>query len=137
MNKEQYFEFHDEFTRSMATITREKNSDYTGSSGDPFANFTRVEALGICSTEQGFLTRMTDKLCRISSFVQKGTLLVKDESVQDTLKDLANYSILMAAFIESKKKPPTEGSPALAAHLQWLEPNQPMSIDPQADWIAP
>lgn len=103
MNKDEYFRFHDAFTKSMSEITRAKNADYTGKTSDPFANFTRVEVLGVCSTEQGFLTRMTDKLCRITSFVQNGQLLVKDESVQDTLKDLANYCALFAGYIESKK----------------------------------
>jgi len=76
---------------------------YTGNDPDPFGNFNRVDQLGICSTEQGFLTRMTDKFCRIISFVQKGELLVKEESVQDTLHDLANYCALMSGYIESKK----------------------------------
>lgn len=87
----------------MVTTAREKNTDYAGAGSDPFANFSRVEALGICKVEVGFLTRMTDKMSRINSFVQAGTLAVKDESVQDTLRDLANYSLLMLAYIESKK----------------------------------
>ena len=67
-----------------------KNKDYTGGSDDPFANFKSVEVLGI-STEVGFLTRMMDKMKRIASFVHKGELAVKDESVTDTLQDLSNY----------------------------------------------
>lgn len=90
-------------TERMLKIARAKNQDYAGASADPFGNFARVETLGICKTEVGFLTRMTDKLCRISSFVAAGTLAVKDESVQDTLRDLANYSLLMLAYLESKK----------------------------------
>jgi hypothetical protein len=105
MTKEEYFKFHEAFTRSMYEITKAKNADYTGASSDPFANFSRVETLGICSTEQGFLTRMTDKLCRLASFAKQGTLQVKDESAQDTLKDLANYCILMSAYLESKRLP--------------------------------
>lgn len=54
-------------------------------------------------TEQGFLTRMMDKMKRISSFVEKGELQVKDESVTDTLRDLANYSCLLAGYIKSQK----------------------------------
>lgn len=103
MTKEQYMEFQKQTFDAMIEITRRKNADYTGASGDPFFNFTRVEALGIASTEQGFLTRMLDKFARITSFVQKGELQVKDESVQDTLRDLANYCILMLGYIESKK----------------------------------
>jgi hypothetical protein len=104
MTKDQYFQFHARCLERMTVITKAKNADYTGSSTDnPFANFTRVEGLGICSTEVGFLTRMTDKLCRLASFASKGELQVKDESVEDTLLDLANYCILLAGYLESKK----------------------------------
>lgn len=101
MTKTQYIEFFRQFTDEMVALTQKKNDDYSAGT-DPFANFTRVEAMGICSAEQGFLTRMTDKFSRISSFVQRGELSVKTESVKDTLMDLAVYSILMAAYLESK-----------------------------------
>jgi hypothetical protein len=103
MTKEQYLAFHKNCCERMITTTLAKNSDYTGTSPDPFANFRLVEAAGICTTEQGFLTRMSDKLSRTTSFVQKGTLLVQDETVEDTLIDLANYCILFAGYIKSKK----------------------------------
>jgi hypothetical protein len=102
--KERYLAYHKSCCDKLVEITAKKNADYTGTDPDPFANFTRVESLGIASTEQGFLTRMVDKLCRISSYVQKGTLQVNDESVEDTLLDLANYSILLAGYIKSKKE---------------------------------
>jgi hypothetical protein len=106
MNRLEYFQYHKQFCEVMQKITAAKNQDYCGKNGDadPFANFARVESLGICSVEQGFLVRMTDKLCRIASYVQKGELMVKDESVQDTLLDLANYSALMSGYIESLKR---------------------------------
>lgn len=90
-------------TKKMVEICKAKNADYSGAVEDAFANFARVETLGICKTEQGFLTRMTDKLCRIASFTAKGELQVKDESVEDTLLDLANYAILMRLYIKSKE----------------------------------
>ncbi len=103
MTKEQYFEWVTVRAQGRIKLQQRKNADYTGIGNNPFENFTRVEALGICSTEQGFLTRMTDKMCRITSFVQKGILEVKDESVDDTLNDLAAYCDLMAAYVESKR----------------------------------
>lgn len=108
MDRKEYFEFHKSCTEKMTEITRRKNLDYAGPGNDPFANFSRVEALGICSTEQGFLTRMTDKLSRLSSFAQSGELHVKDESAEDTLLDLANYCILMAGYLRSKKQENTK-----------------------------
>jgi hypothetical protein len=103
MDKVEYLKFHRECCDRMVEITAKKNHDYTGDSGDPFFNFTRVEAVGIASTEQGFLTRMWDKFARITTFVNKGVLKVSDESVEDTLLDLANYCILMAGYIRRKK----------------------------------
>lgn len=107
MNKEQLLQFVEDFYAKNMTTLVAKNADYSGGACDPFANFKAVELLGI-SPEEGFLTRMMDKMMRISSFVKKGELQVKDESVQDTLADLANYSALLAAFIESKKAEPIE-----------------------------
>lgn len=103
MTKEKYLDFHRSCCDRMIVITQMKNADYTGGSDDPFANFNRVELMGIATTEAGFLTRMMDKLCRVNSFVKNGSLQVNTESVEDTLLDLANYSILLAGYIRSKK----------------------------------
>jgi hypothetical protein len=103
MTKTEYFDFAEKFFDSCLEISKKKNADYTGGSTDPFANFKSVEALGI-KTEVGFLTRMMDKMKRISSFVHKGELQVKDESVIDSLNDLANYCSLMAGYIKSNEK---------------------------------
>lgn len=103
MTKIEYFEFAEKFFYDCVEISRKKNADYTGDNDNPFSNFTSVENLGI-KTEQGFLTRMMDKMARIGSYVSKGELQVKDESVTDTLRDLANYSCLLAGYIKSKQK---------------------------------
>lgn len=101
MTKEEYFRFADGFFSNCIMISRDKNSDYTGGSDDPFSNFTSVEILGI-QTEHGFLTRIMDKVKRIASYVENGELKVSDEKVMDTLTDLANYACLMAGYIMSK-----------------------------------
>lgn len=102
MTKQEYMKFHKEMCDKMVAITESKNQDYTGITQDPFANFRACEHMGVASTCQGFLTRMLDKIARVNSFAQRGTLSVKTESVLDTLMDLANYSILMAGFIKSE-----------------------------------
>jgi len=103
MNRNEYLEFHKECCDKMIDITTKKNHDYSGFGDSAFDNFKIVERCGIASVEQGFLTRMMDKISRINSFVKQGVCSVKDESVEDTLLDLANYSILMAGYIKSKK----------------------------------
>lgn len=106
MTKENYIAFHKAFCEDMVTITKMKNADYTGGSNDPFANFKGIGHLVDAPNviEIGFLTRISDKVARIGSFISKGTLEVKDESVMDTLKDLANYSALFAGYLQSKKE---------------------------------
>lgn len=104
MKTTEYLSFHKEVCDKMHEITVAKNHDYSGfSDDDPFANFRVVELCGIASVEQGFLTRMMDKMSRVNSFVKQGVCNVKDEKIEDTLLDLANYAILMSAFIQSKK----------------------------------
>lgn len=133
MTKTEYFEFAARFFEACQTISKAKNADYTGGAADPFANFKAVEILGI-TTEQGFLTRMMDKMKRIASFAEKGELQVKDESVTDTLRDLANYACLLAGYIESKKEP---GEVKMPSDVAVIEPfpgttNPIWVIDPNA-----
>jgi hypothetical protein len=132
MTKQEYLAFHEATIKRMLEITKAKNHDYTGASEDPFANFKLVEMAGVCATEQGFLVRMSDKLSRIASFVKQGTLQVKDESVEDTLLDLANYSILMAGYIRSKKQERSTTSYPCHAHSspeEWVDTSEEVELD--------
>jgi hypothetical protein len=81
-------------------IAEAKNADYANED-DPFQNFRGVEVLGI-SVEDGFLTRMSDKLARVSNLVRRDPA-VADESVLDTLSDLANYAILLRVYLEQER----------------------------------
>lgn len=47
---------------------------------------------------------MGDKLQRIANLLEREAQ-VKDESVDDTLKDLANYSLILLAYLVSKRAP--------------------------------
>jgi hypothetical protein len=104
MTRDELFEMHKTMTTYALDLMKKKNADYAGTGSDPFANFRRAEALGVCSTEQAFLVRMTDKMSRLSTFAIKGKLVVSDEGVHDTLIDLINYSVLLAAYIADKQK---------------------------------
>lgn len=104
MNREELLKYHQTLCSKAFALMQKKNADYAGRSGEePFANFTRCEAMGICKTEAGMLVRMTDKMSRLSSFVESGTLQVKDESVEDTCLDLINYAVLFYSYLQGKK----------------------------------
>lgn len=104
MNKEQFLKEFETVTKEMYAITKAKNADYTGDNSQPFKNFTMVETMGAATTEQGFFTRMNDKMMRFAGFLKNEILEVKDEKIEDTLMDLANYCILCICYLRSKKK---------------------------------
>lgn len=112
MTREDLLKMHEMICEKGRNLMRKKNADYAGNDGlEPFANFTRVEAMGICSTEQGFLVRMTDKMSRLSSFVESGKLAVENESFEDTIIDIVNYSVLMYAYLHDKKTQSAQSGP--------------------------
>ena len=104
MTQKEYITFLETSFADMLETAKQKSSDYAGYSDSVFANFEMVGLCGIASVEQGFLTRMMDKISRINSFVKQGVLMVDDEKIDDTLKDLASYSLLLSAYIKSKKQ---------------------------------
>jgi hypothetical protein len=106
MDHQTFLKFHKEFLDKMHATCTAKNKDYAGNNPNDyaFANFKMSEHLGVCSIEQGLVVRMSDKLSRLATFVKKGELAVKDESVLDTCQDLANYSVILAAVVKSKSE---------------------------------
>ena len=81
MTRDDLLRNHEMLCSTARELMKKKNADYAGRNGvEPFANFTRVEAMGICSTERGMLVRVTDKMSRLSSFVESGKLKVANES---------------------------------------------------------
>ena len=104
MNRTELLEHHAELCARALEIMKAKNHDYAGKGGEePFANFERCEAMGICSTEQGFLVRVVDKVSRLSTFVDAGELKVDGEGWNDAVLDIINYMILFSGFVTSEE----------------------------------
>ena len=75
----------------LYTTYVKKNHDY----GDSFAK--SIEEFGpVAGT-----IRITDKYNRLKSLTKDPNAEVKDETLRDTLLDMANYSIMMAIEIEN------------------------------------
>ena len=110
MNRDRLLTLHSALCIKAKALMERKNHDYSGGGRgeDPFLNFTRVEKLGITDTKTGFMVRMTDKVSRMITFIQSGDLKVKDESFQDTILDLINYSVLLYAYHSSEMDDYTE-----------------------------
>ena len=86
-NRVQKFE---QITDEMFDLYKRKNTDYGNSVAKTFDEYGLVS----------FLVRIEDKLNRVSTLAKKSSTeqQVKDEKIEDTLLDLANYSIM--ALIE-------------------------------------
>ena len=76
-----------------------KAADY-GADNDYLANLRASEAFGIPAW-LGALIRLNDKVKRLQTFAKKRTLA--NESVQDTLMDLAAYSLLVLILFQEEK----------------------------------
>ena len=77
-----------------------KRHDY-GDDIDVFANFRLSELAGI-SPWKGSIIRMGDKYARISNFIKKGDFKFKEESIKDTLMDMAIYSLITIILYEEE-----------------------------------
>ena len=82
--------------RGMLQTYKAKNADY----GDSFSK--SYKEFGLTAP----VVRMSDKMERIK-FLTKADAKVKDESIKDTLIDLANYAIMTVVELEGDEY--TEG----------------------------
>ena len=103
MNRKELFDHHKKLCGEALSLMKKNNHDYAGEGGDtPFANFTRSEDMGICSTEAGFLVRVCDKLSRLSTFASAGKLKVDNEGYEDAVVDIINSMVLFSGYLKDK-----------------------------------
>ena len=84
----------------MKAIHEKKNNDYSGE--DYLSNFTASKRMGI-TPWKATLFRIQDKVSRLENFCLFDNLKVKEETIEDTLLDLATYTIL-CLILKKKKK---------------------------------
>lgn len=97
-----FLQFQKEAFKELYGLTKAKNNNYVGQNNNPFLNFMATEMLGNTTVEQGMIVMITQ--CTRIINLTKHEAKVKDESIVDTLKDLGNYSILMANYLDHKKR---------------------------------
>ncbi len=100
MTQKDYLEQFQKSVLNLIELTRRKNADYADVS-DAFKNFRLCESIGVASTADGILVRMTDKLQRVANLVKREGK-VKEESVYDTLDDLSVYSQILKIWLRSQ-----------------------------------
>ena len=85
---------HKELLQELHTTYVAKNADYGSSFSETF------DKLGVISAA----TRILDKTNRFTNLAISKDTKVNDESITDTLMDLANYCLLTVMEIENSKK---------------------------------
>lgn len=82
-----------DYTDHLAEILQEKNQAY----GDSFTKSVDEDGLLVLKI------RLGDKFNRVSSLIKKGELKENDESLEDTLLDMAGYAILGLKYLKEHK----------------------------------
>ena len=85
---------HYAICQKLNQVYKAKNHDYGDSFGDTY------KKLGIISA----ITRLSDKMNRLMSLAVKHDAQVKDEKIEDTLLDMANYAIMTVMWMDNQKK---------------------------------
>lgn len=100
MTKEQQIKFFENFTNTMAETLLKKGNDY--SNEDRLSNFKVAGAILGKTPEEVALVLIAVKVARMGQLI--GTSKIpNNESIDDTLLDLANYDLLLAMIISENR----------------------------------
>lgn len=79
-----------QITEAMADLYEKKDKDYGCSYEKSIKKYGAVAGL----------VRISDKFNRLENLMLNGECEIKDESIKDTLMDLANYAIMLYMEVE-------------------------------------
>lgn len=102
---------HKKLCKELTDTYIKKNHDY----GDAFGK--SIEEHGLIAG----VVRMEDKFNRLKNIIKTNEVLVGDEKLEDTLLDLANYTIMMLIELQS----PIE--------LEHVRPIESVSVETDAE----
>ena len=84
---------HKRICERLNKVYADKNHDYGNSFGATYEKYGDISAL----------VRISDKMNRIEQLVQTGEQKVKDEALEDSILDMANYLIMWAMELEEEE----------------------------------
>ncbi len=90
----------------IQTLLEKKNQDYSGGNPDGFENFRESARFAAISVKEGIMSRLYDKVARLSRLHFKETTegtgpAVQNESFEDTCIDLIGYTAILIAWRRS------------------------------------
>lgn len=99
MKSQRYLHLLDE----MKDLHARKNAGYSGEDNpDAWTNFRMSSQFGV-SPFKGVLVRLSDKYIRITNLVRDPNNEQVDESIRDTLIDLAAYALIAVCILDEKE----------------------------------
>jgi hypothetical protein len=112
-------------------VVLERSKKYA-TEDDPFRNFRSAASFAGTSVTQGLLTRIGDKLARLTNTLQRDGEDEEfvDESLDDTFIDLCNYFIILRNWriVERREKEEMEKQLALFDEVGGVELDQPEEV---------
>lgn len=111
MTSEQQLQIFDDFTAKMREVLVAKANDYAGDV-DRLRNFKQVGDVTGIGAPKAVLTHIATKVSRLGTLLGSGKA-PSNESVGDSVLDLANYSILLHMVLvdESSGEPEKKAAP--------------------------
>jgi len=85
----------------MTSIHKKKDADYSGDNSS-LGNFRESEKLGIPAWVGAFV-RLQDKYARACNLIRSSVAVVEDETLEDTLIDLANYAVIVLCLLKEER----------------------------------
>lgn len=109
ITQEQLFKLRKRLTDKSNELLKSKGNDYSGhiakETQDTLFNLRVAAILGIVPNEvDSVLVRLSDKFMRLISLTRPGMeQQVTDESLEDTIVDIWNYSLYALAFLKEQE----------------------------------
>jgi len=99
MTLQQQQEHFEQFAEKMAKTMLSKGNDYAGQ--ERLANFRLVALIAQIPVEKVFMVMLATKVVRLGNLTNGGT--PNCESIEDSLLDNTNYSVLFDAWLNEMK----------------------------------
>ena len=100
MNKEEYVNEIGGIYKDCIEIVKRKSADYANDE-NPFQNFENSSQISGVPLEQTIMVRIADKISRMQNLLTKEPDVV-EEKIDDTIKDLINYSAILLTYLKQK-----------------------------------
>lgn len=102
MTREKQEAHFDAFVQKQREVLLRKGNDYSKGDEDRLSNFKLAGSICGLTPEQNCLSLIATKVARLG--VLLGGKIPNNESIQDSVLDLANYSVLLDMIISEKKE---------------------------------